>query len=105
MDTNSRITFTNNPYPDGHRINTFLWSGRIDPDRGLVFDFHLITEDYYAEDGNTDEEPDNLPDWQSKIVWHNYHKCTLSSKAWGSDGIVVASAGNKFDFDNGFPVT
>lgn len=38
--------FQRQPFPQGHPVKTFLWSGEIDPGRGLIFHFHLVTEDY-----------------------------------------------------------
>lgn len=101
MEPVSKIYFLNNPYPNGHKIVTFKWSGRIDEDESLWFDFHLKTENYHADDDHeSDEEEENLSDWDSKIVWGNYHTCTLSSTYWGGQrGIRVDKPGEKLDFD------
>lgn len=48
--TQNRIFFIGNPYPLGHVIKEFGWSGRLDEDGEIYFDFHLKTDDYYAED-------------------------------------------------------
>ncbi|MET3287619.1 UNVERIFIED_CONTAM: hypothetical protein ABID98_000189 [Brevibacillus sp. OAP136] len=37
----NRIYFAGNPWPDGHRIKAFAWSGRLEPGSGLWFDFDL----------------------------------------------------------------
>lgn len=89
----NRILFPGNPWDRGHILEEFKWSGRLTRD-GLIFDFHLHTDDYYAEDEDEDELDDetfeNLGDWESKIVWSNYHHCTLSSTYWGEgNGIPV----------------
>lgn len=98
MQTN-RIYFSNNPWPDGHALNKFTWSGRLDPEEGLYFDFYLKTEDYNAGDtGNEEEDDEELSDWESKIVWNNYHACTIASKEKGQPGILVAQPGRKFNF-------
>lgn len=107
MEKLNRIIFKDNPYPAGHLIKAVKWSGRLEADRGLIFDFHLETEDYSNSSVHTSEEPeeDGLGDWHSKGVWENYHSCTLSSLAWGSSGTLVASADSPFDFSSRFPLT
>jgi len=101
MDRLNRIFFKDNPYPNGHKIKEFVWSGRFEPETGLWFDFHLTTEDYYANDDSYDEETETESDWKAKILWENYHHCTISSTKWGDDGgILVGSEANKLDFEN-----
>jgi hypothetical protein len=95
----NRIFFKGNPFPNGHRVNKFVWSGELAPDKGLIFHFHLETEDYNSEDESEDLEEDQ-PDWLSKIVWNNYHNCTLSSSAWHQGGIIVAVPERKFSFSH-----
>ena len=56
MEPVSKIYFIDNPYPDGHKIETFSWSGRIDESGFIWFDFHLKTENYYANDDEKSEE-------------------------------------------------
>ncbi len=98
-DRTNRIFFKDNPYPNGHKIIEFIWSGRLEPETGLWFDFHLKTEEYYAEDDSDDEfEPES--DWQAKIVWRNYHACTMSSTEWHFGGILVGTENEKLDFEN-----
>lgn len=103
----SRVYFAGNPYPSGHGIAKFEWTARLDSD-GLFFDFHLESEDYGADDEDEDDEDeddsdeddsdeddseedssyreyDSTRDWKAKIVWGNYHKCTLSSTYWGDN--------------------
>ncbi|WP_129055767.1 MULTISPECIES: hypothetical protein [unclassified Chryseobacterium] len=104
MESASKIYFIDNPYPNGHRIETFIWSGRIDEYGFIWFDFHLKTENYYANDDENDEdeekEDETLSDWDSKIVWGNYHACTLSSNYWGEQrGIRISKPGEKLNFD------
>lgn len=95
----TRIFFKDNPYPGGHRIKKFVWSATMDPEEGLYFHFHLETDDYYAEDVSEEEdENETVSDWDSKIVWGNYHSCKLSSTAHGNSGIHIAAPGEKFDF-------
>ncbi|MGO0062547.1 hypothetical protein ACTID9_21420 [Brevibacillus fluminis] len=96
----NRIYFAGNPWPDGHRIKAFAWSGRLEPESGLWFDFHLESDDYYADDQDDEDEEDEdvESDWASKIVWNNYHSCTLSSTEWGDGGFMVGSAAEPFDF-------
>ncbi|RFP63824.1 hypothetical protein D0N36_17340 [Hymenobacter lapidiphilus] len=97
METIGRIFFKDNPYPLGHKVKEFVWSGHLDPEKGLLFDFHLETEYYDAEDDSDDVgEPES--DWQAKGVWNNYHRCTLSSTEWHSGGIVVGTPDEPFSF-------
>ena len=98
--TIQRIYFLDNPYPNGHQIKEFVWSGRLDESEKLWFDFHLETDDYYAEDETGDlDEPES--DWKAKSVWGNYHNCTISSTYWGElGGIRIDNSVNKFHFDN-----
>jgi hypothetical protein len=107
MMSDSRIVFKNNPYPNGHKIVEFVWGGRLDEEGKLWFDFHLKTDRYYADNPITEEEPSeeelDVESWDSKIVWGNYHACTLSSTFWGASdksGILLDISQNKLDFDN-----
>jgi hypothetical protein len=97
-----RILFPGNPWPNGHKIAKFRWTGRIEPTTGLIFDLHLESADYEAEDKQNDNEADedeSLPNWRSKGVWGNYHSCTLSSTLWDHMGFPASSADPPFDFD------
>ncbi|MGG3889713.1 hypothetical protein [Metabacillus fastidiosus] len=96
-----RIYFWDNPWPNGHPIINFEWSAHFKykggdesaGEMGLYFDLHLETADYYKED-DEDEDDDNdeaESDWKSKIVWNNYHSCTLSSTEWDNKGFLVGS--------------
>ena len=96
----NRIYFKGNPYPNGHQISKFIWSGRIDEDQNIWFDFHLESDKYYAEDESDDvEEPES--DWKAKIVWGNYHSCKISSTYWGEEnkGIKLSKNFGKLNFD------
>jgi len=93
----NRIYFKDNPYPKGHLIKEFKWSARVYPEDGLWFDLHLISDKYYAEDEGYEEEED-LPNWDAKIVWGNYHACSLSSTKWDIGGFLVGTEQKKFDF-------
>jgi hypothetical protein len=62
MESVSKIYFIDNPYPEGHAIENFSWSGRIDEYGMIWFDFHLKTENYYAnDDENSEEKGKNVP--------------------------------------------
>ncbi len=92
-----RIHFPGNPWPEGHALETLEWSGRVDAERGLVFDLHLRSAKYYAErEFDDDEEGDDAFD--SPGVWSNYHACTLSSTKWASQGWVVGTWEEPFTF-------
>ena len=67
MSETDRIFFKDNPFPLGHKIEKFVWSGRLDSERGLLFDFHLQTVDYNAEDKSDDIGPPES-DWKAKIA-------------------------------------
>jgi hypothetical protein len=97
-----RILFPGSPWPKGHSIVKFRWSARIEPSSGLWFDLHLKSEDYDADDkdGEEVEEPDSLPNWKSRIVWNNYHRCILSSTMWDNRGFKVIPDMIPFDFDS-----
>lgn len=102
-----RIYFVDNPWPNGHRITKFEWrahfkyeeTGNLEEETGLYFDFHLETADYNEEDTDDDLEEDNeeADDWHAKIVWNNYHSCTLSSEEWSDKGFRVGSDESQFD--------
>jgi len=94
----NRIYFKGNPYPKGHKIKEFIWDGRLKKNKGLIFDFHLVTDYYYEEDDPEDEEEEDKASWVSKIVWSNYHQCTMSSTYWDGNGILIGSKNNKFEF-------
>jgi hypothetical protein len=104
MFSNGRITFEENPWPKGHRIESFAWSGRLFPGRGVTFDFDLRSANYYEEDRDSipdqDEEDDLVSSWKSKVVWGNYHSCIMSSVEWGeSEGVVVGTAKKPIDLE------
>lgn len=89
-----RIWFDDNPWPGGHGIKSFVWSGRLEPDGTLWFDLHLDTVDYDAEADPLTPPHEDAPDWHSAVVWCNFSSCTLSSTNWadeGSTGILVGS--------------
>ncbi|MEU1546350.1 MULTISPECIES: hypothetical protein [Nocardia] len=93
-----RIVFPGNPWPEGHAIEEFAWTGRMDQAGSLWFDLHLRSAAYNAERDATDDE-DNGESWMSPITWQNYHSCTLSSTYWGEDdatGLRAAAPGRPF---------
>jgi len=85
----SRIRFTGNPWPEGHRIREFEWLAS-ERDGQVWFDLHLKTEDYDAErEIHGDEEAEHASDWEAPAVWANFHACTLSSNRWHDGGFAV----------------
>jgi hypothetical protein len=108
VTSDNRIFFKDNPYPNGHKIIEFVWSGHLDADSQLWFDLHLKTDSYYSEDSTHFKEKENdeesHTDWDSKIVWGNYHSCTMSSTYWGSNGILIDANAPKLNFTN-WPAT
>lgn len=103
MFSSGRIAFEDNPWPKGHRLEAFAWSGRLFPGRGVTFDFDLRTANYYEDDDPNEPDDDGeefVSDWKSKVVWGNYHSCILSSVEWGgSDGILVGTAKKPIDLE------
>ncbi|MGX7669289.1 hypothetical protein [Plantactinospora sp. DSM 117369] len=102
-----RIWFPGNPWPDGHRITEFAWTGRLDGDGRLWFDLMLKTADYdeaddepakgsAEEDVNDDE--DDVEDFLAPTVWQNYHSCTIGSTWDDATGLVAATPGRPFRF-------
>ncbi len=91
-----RIFFPGNPWTNGHVIESFEWTARIERE-GLFFDFTLETADYKAEDDQEedDDDEDGATDWTSKIVWGNYHRCRISSNFWddAAQGIRITPDG------------
>jgi hypothetical protein len=98
METD-RIKFLGNPWVNGHAIRDFFWSARLESS-GIWFDLHLQTAEYRAEDtGMEIAINEEQSDWQSKIVWNNYHQCTLSSTYWDGTGFQVASREQPLDVE------
>lgn len=104
------ITFIDSAYPKAHQLEAFSWSGRLDEAGKLWFDLHLKSQDYYRSEGEEyieeeeeDDDDDTIYDswnsWQSKIVWDNYHQCTISSSYWSDEqGICIGDEANPFCF-------
>ncbi|WP_462379756.1 hypothetical protein [Pseudomonas sp. Marseille-QA0892] len=86
-----RIYFKDNPWPEGHRIATFVWSAR-NVEGDVWFDMHLESDDYYAErEIDDDDDADYGSDWEAPIVWGNYHSCTLSTNEFHAGGFRVCT--------------
>ena len=100
MNQPNRIYFLGNPYPKGHTLEQFKWNGRINEDESIWFDFHLKTDDYYAEDRSEDDDEEYKGDWHSKGVWGNFHQCTMSSTHWGDYGIQINKTSQKTVFND-----
>jgi hypothetical protein len=92
-----RIWFPGNPWPDGHRVVDFDWTGRLDDAGMLWFDLSLTTAGY-DEEGDPAEDPED-DSWQSPVVWGNYHRCSLSSTKWeDATGLLAATPRRPFRF-------
>ncbi len=96
-----RIWFPGNPWPDGHRVEEFDWTGRLDGAGRLWFDLTLRSAFYYEgdpeDDDDDDEDEDDLPAWEARIVWGNYHQCTMSSTFWDdATGLLAATPERPF---------
>lgn len=103
------IKFIDSAYPKTHLLEEFTWSGRLDDFGRLWFDLHLKSQDYYLSEGedyiddedDDDSENTSINQWQSAIVWDNYHQCTISSAYWSNDrGILLTEGEERFNFDS-----
>ncbi|CAM2011411.1 hypothetical protein [Acanthopleuribacter pedis] len=96
-----RILFPTSPWPQGHIVTKFAWSGRLEPDSGLWFDLHLESDDYFAvEPTHLKPEAHQTSNWDAPAVWGNYGACTLSSVEWGEqDGFRVGTPDQPFDIN------
>jgi hypothetical protein len=97
----SRIVFPNNPWPNGHALKEFEFEFAL-TDGALYLHLHLQSVEYYAEDPSyfdeNAEEEQAESSWTSKLVWGNYHNCTISSAKWGMSGLRIATSGSPFSF-------
>jgi len=92
----NRIVFPGNPWPKGHAIAEFEWSGRLEAD-GVWFDLHLESADYDAESEGANQE--DAGNWVSTGVWRNYHSCILSSTYWDNGGFLAGASAAPLDFE------
>jgi hypothetical protein len=107
MTVNGRIWFEGNPWPEGHAIKECEFRLLLD-EQGIGLLLEVVTDDYYAEDPSYfdedsedgDEEFESQPDWESKIVWGNYHSCKLSNIYWGIDADTVPRLATPFGREN-----
>jgi hypothetical protein len=93
----ARIRFPGNPWPKGHGVAAAAWTAALSAE-GLRFHLHLRSEDYDADD-DRDDAREPASDWKARIVWNNYHACTLSSTQWGHPGFLVATPGTPIDLE------
>jgi hypothetical protein len=92
------IVFPGSPWPAGHAIAELEWSARLEPETGLWFDLHLVSDFYPEVDDAGEEDADEGPDaWNEPFVWANYHRCTLSSTFWGHSGFLAATPSAPLD--------
>jgi hypothetical protein len=108
---NGRIYFPGNPWPKGHRVVSCTLNASVcpkvgaytstyaNPGPGLMLELELMTADYDEED-TSDRNGQGDSDWTSKIVWNNYHSCTLGpSHSSQVQGIRVSDGITPFVFD------
>lgn len=94
-----RIWFEGNPWPNGHAIKTAEFfitlseagEGAWPPEAGAYLGLKIESQYYYAEmsdeeqkqayeaDAKSIDQDIATDDWESFIVWQNYHACTLSA--------------------------
>lgn len=96
-----RMWFPGNPWPNGHRIDGFSWTGRLDGAGQLWFDLTVETADY--DEAEPVQAGDD--DWVAPSVWSNYHSCRLSSSWDDATGLVAATAESPFRFADARPQT
>lgn len=76
----SRVYFQGNPWPSGHALTAVEFSIEICAAGPTLFAY-LESESYDAADTGCGSEPDadgdETTDWESKLVWNNFHKCRL----------------------------
>lgn len=90
-----RIHFPGNPWPRGHAIESLEWTGRLTP-TGLFFDLVLRSADYDEDDepdAPEDDETEAPSDWEAKIVWRNFHACTIEA----NKGFLAGTEAAKLD--------
>jgi len=93
MPKDNRITFSGNPWPEGHPVLEFEWLAS-ERDGRVWFDLHLKTADYDSErEIPDDEDAEYASDWEAPNVWNNFHACTLSSNYWHDGGFAVGNIG------------
>jgi hypothetical protein len=98
-----RIWFPGNPWPEGHRVTEFLWTGRLDRLGWLWFDLTLKTAGYDEEFDAPDSEDEDISDWAAPVVWNNYHACTLSSTWDDATGLLAATPERPFRLADPLP--
>jgi hypothetical protein len=86
-----RIWFEGNPWPGGHAVREAIFAGHLS-EGGVGLLLELATVDYEDEYPETfaDEAFEtggalDATDWESPIVWGNFHACILSNLRWGVD--------------------
>jgi hypothetical protein len=85
MVQENRIWFAGNPWPEGHPITHFEWTAKVRD--GIVWmRLHLASADYYAEREIKDDGAEHESDWESPVLWANFHSCTISATKWHDGG-------------------
>ena len=96
-DEENRIYFFGSPYPNGTKIKTFEWSGRLQKGRGLIFDFHLEADEFQIYP-NDEIDVDVMKSFDSKYEeasWADDCTCILSSTYWDNLGILIGTSERK----------
>lgn len=99
---NNKIYFTNSPFTNGHKVNDFVWSARLDEQLNLWMDLHLESDHYDQEEEYKDdlEEIDDVSEENvEKALWVNYGHCVLSSTYWENKGIPIDSKAFPLNFE------
>lgn len=79
-----RIWFLDNPWPNGHGIAEMVWTGLLQKQGVLLFEFTLESNEY-DEDAVGMEPKEKAVDWHHPSVWKNYHKCRISLNGCGDN--------------------
>ncbi len=110
-----RIWFEGNPWPSGHPIKSAelfieLSEGEDQswpPERGAYLGLNIKSHDYYSEMTKDEREKaykeeavildnnESIADWNSYIVWKNYHRCRIESS-----NAQIGTSSQKLDLRN-----
>jgi hypothetical protein len=94
-----RIYFKGNPWPAGHRIAVFKWTGYFEPRTGLWFGFELTSAEY-GEEGpppNFDESEAADPDDDWMNCWYE-NQCLLTPADGERGGFLVGTPQEPLSF-------
>ncbi|MGI5224414.1 hypothetical protein [Actinoallomurus sp. CA-142502] len=92
--TEGRIWFPGNPWPDGHRIAEFRWTGWLSPEDGAGFGFSLKSAPYDEDDRAELDGEEDHPFGGGRATWRNYGWTTIDAM----QGFVAGTPDEPLDF-------